>query len=137
MSIYIDTLYCVHYIGQMDIQHALLAFDALSQETRLKAFRLLVEQGASGAPAGMLSEVLDIPHNTLSFHLSQMSHAGLVTSRKEGRSVIYTANFSFVQNLIRFLVENCCHVDFASVKNGKKKGASIIELTQLCVKQEC
>jgi ArsR family transcriptional regulator len=119
----------------MDIQHAIIAFDALSQETRLKAFRLLVEQGTQGAPAGMLSETLDIPHNTLSFHLSHMNNAGLVTSRKEGRSVIYTANFSFVQDLIRFIVENCCNVDFANVKDGKKKGSSIIELTNLCVTQ--
>lgn len=120
----------------MDIQNAIIAFDALSQETRLKAFRLLVEQGIEGAPAGMLSETLDIPHNTLSFHLSHMNNAGLVSSRKEGRSVIYTANFSFMQDLIRFMVENCCSVDFASVKNGKKKGSSVIELTNCCKSQE-
>jgi ArsR family transcriptional regulator len=120
----------------MDIQNAIIAFDALSQETRLKAFRLLVEQGIEGAPAGMLSETLDIPHNTLSFHLNHMNNAGLVSSRKEGRSVIYTANFAFVQDLIRFMVENCCSVDFASVKNGKKKGSSVIELTNCCMPQE-
>ena len=69
------------------------AFDALSQETRLRVFRLLVEYGRDGTPAGMLSETLGIPHNTLSFHLAQMSHAGLVLSQREGRSIIYTAQF--------------------------------------------
>ncbi len=65
----------------MDIQKALIAFDALSQETRLRVFRLLVEYGPASTPAGALSEALSIPHNTLSFHLSHMSHAGLVESR--------------------------------------------------------
>ena len=61
----------------MDIQDAVVAFGALSQETRLRVFRLLVEYGQDGTPAGTLSETLGIPHNTLSFHLSQMSHAGV------------------------------------------------------------
>lgn len=116
----------------MDIQNAIIAFDALSQETRLKAFRLLVEQGSTGVPAGTLSETLGVPHNSLSFHLSHMSNAGLVTSRKEGRSVIYVANFTFVQDLIRYMVENCCNVDFASVRKGTEDGTEIIELNQCC-----
>lgn len=117
----------------MDIQNAIIAFDALSQETRLKAFRLLVEQGMEGAPAGMLSETLGIPHNTLSFHLNHMSNAGLVNSRKQGRLVIYTANFAFVQDLIRYMVENCCIVDFASVRTDNKLGHDIIELNNCCL----
>lgn len=116
----------------MDIQEAIIAFDALSQETRLKAFRLLVEHGTTGTPAGVLSEGLGIPHNTLSFHLGHMSNAKLVTSRKNGRSVIYSANFPFVQDLIRFMVENCCNVDFASVRSDKKRGCDIIELADCC-----
>lgn len=116
----------------MDIQNAIIAFDALSQETRLKAYKILVEHGPDGAAAGTLSEKLGIPHNTLSFHLNHMSNADLVTSRKEGRSVIYTANFAFVQELIRFMVENCCSVDFASVRTDKKRGCDIIELADCC-----
>lgn len=116
----------------MNIQEALIAFDALSQETRLQAFRLLVEHGPDGTPAGALSDALGIPHNTLSFHLNHMANAGLVTSRKEGRSVIYTANFTFVQGLIRFMVENCCNVDFANVRKDKKRGCDIIELADCC-----
>lgn len=116
----------------MDIQRALIAFDALSQETRLRVFRLLVEHGHEGVAAGMLSEALCVPHNTLSFHLNHMSHAKLVVSRKEGRSVIYNANFEFFTELIRFMVEDCCRVEFASIRDGKGKGISVIELMNCC-----
>jgi DNA-binding transcriptional ArsR family regulator len=116
----------------MDIQKALIAFDALSQETRLRVFRLLVEHGHEGVAAGILSEALGVPHNTLSFHLNHMSHAGLVVSRKEGRSVIYNANFEFFTGLIRFMVEDCCRVEFASIRDGKGKGTSVIELMNCC-----
>ncbi len=116
----------------MDIQEALTAFDALSQETRLRVFRLLVEYGPNGAPAGKLSETLGVPHNTLSFHLSHMSNAALVLSRREGRSIIYSANFDFFTGLIRFMVEDCCSQDFASIRTDKKKGSSVIELLHCC-----
>jgi ArsR family transcriptional regulator len=116
----------------MDIQDAVAAFDALSQETRLKAFRLLVGHGPDGAPAGTLSEKLGIPHNTLSFHLSHMSNAGLVTSRREGRSIIYSANFEKLSGLIRFMVRDCCNVKFASIRDDKKRGCAVIELSNCC-----
>lgn len=116
----------------MDIQKALIAFDALSQETRLKVFRLLVEYGPEGAPAGTLSERLEVPHNSLSFHLNHMSNADLVLSRREGRSIIYSANFDLMTDLIRFMVEDCCSVEFASIKKGKKGGKSVIELSNCC-----
>ena len=90
---------------------ALKCFSALSQETRLNAFRILVQHGKEGIAAGALSEKLGIPHNTLSFHLSHLSHAGLVNSRKKSRSVIYAANLDTVQTLIGFMVENCCAAD--------------------------
>ncbi len=116
----------------MDTQEALIAFDALSQETRLKVFRLLVEHGTKGAPAGVLSDKLGVPANTLSFHLSHMSNAGLVVSRREGRSIIYSADFDFFGGLIRFMVEDCCSVEFASIRDDKKKGCSVIELSNCC-----
>lgn len=116
----------------MDIQEALIAFDALSQETRLRVFRLLVEYGPEGVAAGKLSETLGIPHNTLSFHLNHMSNADLVISRREGRSIIYSANFDFFTGLIRFMVEDCCRVEFASIRNNKKSGSSVIELMNCC-----
>lgn len=116
----------------MDIQEAIIAFDALSQETRLRTFRLLVEHGPDGAPAGKLSETLGVPHNTLSFHLNHMSNAGLVVSRREGRSIIYSANFEFFTGLIRFMIEDCCRVEFASIQSDMKKGTSLIELINCC-----
>lgn len=115
----------------MDIQEALIAFDALSQETRLKVFRLLVEYGQDGAAAGTLGERLGVPHNTLSFHLNHMSNANLVVSRREGRSIIYTANFELMTGLIRFMVEDCCSIEFASIKTGKGD-TSVIELSNCC-----
>ncbi|HEY3198380.1 MAG TPA: metalloregulator ArsR/SmtB family transcription factor [Nitrospirales bacterium] len=120
----------------MDINQALAAFDALSQETRLRVFRLLVEYGEAGAAAGTLSESLDIPHNTLSFHLSHMSNAGLVMSRREGRSVIYSANFELFSGLIRYMVKDCCRVEFASIRDDKKRKCSIIELSNCCRPKE-
>ena len=116
----------------MDIQEAIIVFDALSQETRLKAFRLLVQAGQSGLAAGVLSEQLGTPHNTMSFHLGHLSNAGIITSRKEGRSVIYSANFDATRNLIGFIVKDCCSVDFASIREDRKTGCSIIELANCC-----
>jgi DNA-binding transcriptional ArsR family regulator len=116
----------------MDIKEALAAFDSLSQDTRLRVFRLLVEYGPAGTPAGALSEALHIPHNTLSFHLSHMSHAGLVASRREGRSIIYSAKFEFFSGLIRYMVKDCCRVEFASIRDDKKRKCSVIELSHCC-----
>jgi DNA-binding transcriptional ArsR family regulator len=98
----------------MDIDHAVIALSALSQETRLRVFKLLIEYGADGTPAGQLSEQLQIPHNTLSFHLSHLSHAGLVQSRRQGRSIIYAANSAAIETLLAFLVANCCSRSQAS-----------------------
>src|SRR6185295_8116050 len=108
----------------MDITKAIAAFDTLSQETRLRVFRLLVEYGHAGTPAGTLSASLHIPHNTLSFHLSHMSQAGLVVSRREGRSIIYRANFEFFSGLIRYMVEDCCRVEFARDRKSTRLNSS-------------
>jgi len=116
----------------MDIKEAIIIFDALSQETRLSAFRLLVKAGPEGLPAGALSEGLGTPHNTMSFHLNHLSNAGIVTSRKKGRSVIYSANFEVVRDMIGFMVKDCCSVEFASIREDKTKGCSIIELAKCC-----
>lgn len=120
----------------MDIKQALEAFDSLSQDTRLRVFRMLVEYGEPGVPAGALSEALHIPHNTLSFHLSHMNHAGLVMSRRKGKSIIYSANFEFFSGLIRFMVEDCCRIEFASIRDDKKRKCSIIELSHCCPPKE-
>ena len=116
----------------MDVQLALIMFDALSQQTRLEAFRLLVKAGLEGVPAGVLGEKLGTPHNTLSFHLGHLANAGLVSFRKQGRQVIYSANFEATNELISFMVEDCCSQEFANLRRDEKKGCSIIELSDCC-----
>ena len=116
----------------MDIKKSAFVFDALSQETRLRAFRLLVQAGSDGLPAGAISEELGIPQNTLSFHLNHLSHAGIVSSRREGRSIIYLANFDMIRDVLGFLVRDCCSREVANIRRDKKKGCSIIELLDCC-----
>jgi DNA-binding transcriptional ArsR family regulator len=92
----------------MEVKSAIDALAALAQESRLAVFRLLVREGPDGVPAGAIAELLGIPAPTLSFHLNQLSAAGLVISRREGRSIIYAANFPGMRDLLGFLVEDCC-----------------------------
>ena len=81
---------------------------ALAQATRLDIFRLLVQKGPEGMPAGEIGECLGQPSPTLSFHLNQLRFAGLVTSRRASRSIIYSANFKAMTDLLGYLTENCC-----------------------------
>ena len=84
------------------------ALGALSQETRLDIFRLLVQKGPGGLPAGEIGTRLGQPSPTMSFHLNQLRFADLITSRRESRSIIYSANFKTMNDLIAYLTENCC-----------------------------
>jgi DNA-binding transcriptional ArsR family regulator len=84
------------------------ALGALAQETRLDIFRLLVQKGPEGMPAGDIGLRLGQPSPTMSFHLNQLRFAGLVSSRRESRSIIYTANFKEMGDLLGYLTENCC-----------------------------
>src|SRR5271154_2821059 len=84
------------------------ALGALAQETRLDIFRLLVQKGLEGLPAGEIGTRLGQPSPTMSFHLMQLRFAGLVTSRRESRSIIYSANFKAMNDLLAYLTENCC-----------------------------
>ncbi|MDX9995725.1 MAG: metalloregulator ArsR/SmtB family transcription factor [Rhodocyclaceae bacterium] len=88
---------------------AVAALAALAQETRLAVFRLLVQAGPSGVAAGEISTRLDIPANTLSFHLKTLSQAGLLESRQEGRFIYYAAAYARMDDLIAFLTDNCCN----------------------------
>lgn len=81
---------------------------ALSQETRLGVFRLLVRGGQGGMAAGDIARQLEIPHNTLSTHLTVLTNAGLLQSRRESRSIIYSVNFEGTRNMLSFLLEDCC-----------------------------
>ncbi|MCC6992983.1 MAG: helix-turn-helix transcriptional regulator [Acidobacteria bacterium] len=84
------------------------ALSALAQENRLAVFRLLVQAGPQGLAAGMIAERAGIVPATLSFHLAQLKHAGLVSVRRDGRSLVYAADYARMNGLIRFLTENCC-----------------------------
>jgi ArsR family transcriptional regulator len=81
---------------------------ALAQETRLRIFRLLIEQGPQGLHAGAIAEALALPPATLSFHVAHLVRAGLVGARQEGRFIFYAAGFAAMDDLIAFLTDNCC-----------------------------
>lgn len=92
----------------MKISDAVSVLNALAQESRLEIFRYLIQSGPTGVPAGRIGEQLDVHSATLSFHLNALRHAGLISSRRESRSIIYTANFARMSDLIGYLTENCC-----------------------------
>lgn len=92
----------------MDTRAAIVALGALAQESRLAAFRLLVQAGPAGMAASRIAESLGMPASSLSFHLKELTHAGLVAPRQEGRFLIYAAQFGTMNGLVAFLTENCC-----------------------------
>ena len=92
----------------METKAATEAFAALSQETRLNVFRLLVRLGPEGRPAGEIADEIGVSPSTLSFHLTQLERAGIVTSTRRQRHVWYAANFTGVRGLIDYLVSDCC-----------------------------
>jgi ArsR family transcriptional regulator len=103
-----------HMFGTMEKKGTVAALSALAQETRLDIYRLLVQAGPGGLPAGRIGERLELALPTLSFHLAQLKHAGLVTARRDGRSIIYAANYPAMNGLIAYLTENCCQGNAAS-----------------------
>jgi ArsR family transcriptional regulator len=92
----------------MEKTNAVLALAALAQDSRLDVFRLLVQAGPPGLPAGQVAVALDLAPNTLSFHFDRLRSAGLVTVRRDGRSLIYAARFETMNTLLSYLTENCC-----------------------------
>ena len=104
---------------------ALQAFGGLANEHRLAIFRLLVEAGPEGLPAGDIADKLGLPASSLSFHLAHLTRASLIGQRRESRSLIYSANFDTMNGLIAFMTENCCGgASCASVSSPKKRKAS-------------
>lgn len=92
----------------MDERQALIAFAALSQETRLRILRMLVVAGPDGIAAGTIAEKAAVSPSNVSFHLKELERAGLASARRDSRSIIYSAEYEALSGLIRFLMEDCC-----------------------------
>lgn len=92
----------------MEVDSVLRALSALAQEHRLALFRLLVQAGADGMAAGAIADKLGVPASSLSFHLAQLTNAGLITQRRQSRSLIYAADYTAMNALMGYLTENCC-----------------------------
>ena len=92
----------------MDATATIRALGALAQEHRLAAFRLLVQAGPDGLPAGAIADDLGLPASSMSFHLAQLANAGLVSQHRQSRSIIYAVDFTAMNGLMAYLTENCC-----------------------------
>ena len=92
----------------MDNQAAVAALGSLAQEHRLSIFRLLVQAGDGGMPAGAIADALGVPNSSLSFHLAHLTRAGLIRQERQSRSLIYSADYAGMNALVGFLMENCC-----------------------------
>ena len=92
----------------MDNARAVTALASLAQEHRLTIFRLLVQAGGTGMPAGAIADALGVPNSSLSFHLAHLHRAGLINQERQSRSLIYSANYASMNALVGFLMENCC-----------------------------
>lgn len=92
----------------METKNVIAALTALAQESRLAVFRLLVEAGPQGLPASRIADAIGIAPSSLSFHLKELLHANMVSQTRDGRSLIYAANFDTMNGLLGFLTENCC-----------------------------
>jgi DNA-binding transcriptional ArsR family regulator len=92
----------------MEIYEAVKALSSLAHETRLGIFRLLVQAGSSGLSVGQINDAVQVAAPTLSFHLKELAHAGLVSNRHEGRFIYYQANYASMDELLAYLTDNCC-----------------------------
>jgi ArsR family transcriptional regulator len=92
----------------MNPAQVVTALGALGQETRLEVFRLLVQRGPNGLAAGAIAQALDLPPSSLTFHLQQLTHAGLITQRRSSRQIIYAVDIAAMNTMMGYLTENCC-----------------------------
>lgn len=92
----------------MDERQALSSFAALSQETRLGVVRTLVVAGPAGLPAGLIAERMGVSPSNVSFHLKELERSGLISQRRESRSIVYSASYETLAALVKFLMEDCC-----------------------------
>ena len=106
---------------------AVAALAALAQDNRLDVFRLLVQAGPAGMPAGEIASILKLAPNTLTFHFDRLKGAGLVTVRREGRSMIYVARYKTMDALLAFLTDNCCQGAPASCGPASKPSKAVVK----------
>jgi ArsR family transcriptional regulator, arsenate/arsenite/antimonite-responsive transcriptional repressor len=111
----------------METKTAVGALSALAHETRLEIFRLLVRKGQQGLAAGDLSSQFAMPAATMSFHLKELSSAGLIVPRRESRSIIYSANYDQMQQLMSFMLENCCAEEQGKAQETEQRNKEEIE----------
>jgi ArsR family transcriptional regulator len=104
----VDNGLCIHISGCLEQESAILALAALAQNTRVETFRLLVKNEPEGVPAGELARLIGTPQNTMSAHLSILARAELVVGERHSRSIIYRANLKTFQDLMMFMVQDCC-----------------------------
>ena len=107
-SIRLTEIPYIHKYGYMESEAAILALAALAQSTRLDVFRLLVKHEPEGLAAGDIAKALSVPQNTMSSHLAVLSRAGLVSARRFSRSIVYRADLARFQELILFMLRDCC-----------------------------
>jgi len=108
----------------MNSQTTVIALAALAQESRLAIFRLLVRVGPEGMAATRIGDKLGIAPSSMSFHLKELAHAGLVSVRRDGRSMIYSANFDEMNALVGYLTENCCGGNVCTPARAKRPSAT-------------
>ncbi len=113
-------------IGIMKSGDAIAALSALASEARLAVFRLLVKRGPEGYTPSQLSDRLGVPGPTLSFHLKELAHAGLVASRRDGRNLYYSPSLERMNALVGFLTENCCSLADEACNSGCKPVAAAV-----------
>lgn len=113
----------------METKHAIDALGALAHEYRLAIYRLLVEQGPAGLPAGTIGERVGLAPSSLTFHLQNLHRAGLIVQRRESRSLIYSVDFSAMKDLVGYLTENCCAGSNSSCVTARKP-APVIRATK-------
>jgi ArsR family transcriptional regulator, arsenate/arsenite/antimonite-responsive transcriptional repressor len=111
----------------MEKTDAVAALAALAQDNRLDVFRLMVQAGPAGMPAGQIASILKLAPNTLTFHFDRLKGAGLVRVRREGRSMIYAARYETMDALLAFLTDNCCQGAPASCKPASKPSKAVVK----------
>jgi ArsR family transcriptional regulator, arsenate/arsenite/antimonite-responsive transcriptional repressor len=114
----------------MEKSAAIMALGALAQESRLDIFRLLVQAGPEGMPAGHIGERLGLPSATLAFHLKELKNAGLATFERNGRSLIYSAVYPTMNALLAYLTENCCQGDAAACGVTICDGSTLVKVKE-------